>query len=135
MEDQRGEETHILTIPFPAQGHINPMLQLSKRLASKGLKVTLVTAESTPISIQGESLTSSIKIESIPDGFSVDAGVNVINFDEYIERFKDLASDGAPFFTQARRLMQFIIIFIKGHRKFLRRRIFGVIAFDAAAWD
>ncbi|KAJ0093006.1 hypothetical protein Patl1_26893 [Pistacia atlantica] len=88
MEDQRGEETHILTIPFPAQGHINPMLQLSKRLASKGLKVTLVTAESNPISIQGENLTSSIKIESIPDGFSVDAGVNVRNFDEYIERFK-----------------------------------------------
>ncbi|KAJ0034753.1 hypothetical protein Pint_26259 [Pistacia integerrima] len=62
------------------------MLQLSKRLASKGLKVTLVTAESTPISIQGESLTSSIKIEPIPDGFAVDAGVKVRSFDEYIEQ-------------------------------------------------
>lgn len=40
-----GEEgkVHILVIPFPdEQGHINPILQFSKRLAFKGLKVTLL---------------------------------------------------------------------------------------------
>jgi hypothetical protein len=34
---------HVLVLPFPTQGHINPMLQFSKRLASKGVKVTLAT--------------------------------------------------------------------------------------------
>ncbi|CAK9147457.1 unnamed protein product [Ilex paraguariensis] len=58
--------THVLVVPFPVQGHINPMLQFSKRLASKGLRVTLVTIT---ISKSMESQTSSVKIESISDGF------------------------------------------------------------------
>lgn len=44
MEDV-GEEgkVHILVIPFPdGQGHINPILQFSKRLAFKGLKVSVL---------------------------------------------------------------------------------------------
>ncbi|KAI3996801.1 hypothetical protein MKX01_041101 [Papaver californicum] len=32
---------HVLVVPFPSQGHINPMLQFSKRLISKGLKITV----------------------------------------------------------------------------------------------
>ncbi|KAF2298333.1 hypothetical protein GH714_022401 [Hevea brasiliensis] len=36
-------KVHVLVIPYPVQGHINPMLQFSKRLVSKGVKVTLLT--------------------------------------------------------------------------------------------
>ncbi|PON58075.1 UDP-glucuronosyl/UDP-glucosyltransferase [Trema orientale] len=36
---------HVLLVCFPAQGHINPMLRLGKRLASKGLLVTFSTIE------------------------------------------------------------------------------------------
>ncbi|XP_044498150.1 mogroside IE synthase-like [Mangifera indica] len=86
MEEERGKETHILTIPIPAQGHVNPMLQLSKRLASKRLKVTLVTTTSSPLTIRDLAETSSIKIETISDGF--DALVTLENFDEYIECFR-----------------------------------------------
>ncbi|KAJ6973568.1 hypothetical protein NC653_033794 [Populus alba x Populus x berolinensis] len=32
-----------LVLSFPAQGHINPMLQFSKRLEHKGVKVTPIT--------------------------------------------------------------------------------------------
>ncbi|KAL0559928.1 hypothetical protein IC582_000311 [Cucumis melo] len=40
---EEGKVVHILVIPFPdEQGHINPILQFSKRLAFKGLKVTLL---------------------------------------------------------------------------------------------
>ncbi|CAN4104518.1 unnamed protein product [Withania somnifera] len=35
--------SHVLVLPFPLQGHINPMVQFSKRLASRGVKVTIVT--------------------------------------------------------------------------------------------
>ncbi|GLT33413.1 hypothetical protein SLA2020_080070 [Shorea laevis] len=55
--------SHVLVFPFPAQGHINPMLQFSKRLASKGLRVTLinVTTLAKPLQLP----TISINIESI----------------------------------------------------------------------
>ena len=39
-------ETHILVLTFAVQGPINPMLQFSKHLASKGLRVTLFTTTS-----------------------------------------------------------------------------------------
>ncbi|XP_044498709.1 mogroside IE synthase-like [Mangifera indica] len=86
MGEQKAKETHILTIPFPAQGHINPMLQLSKRLASKNLRVTLVTTTSSRFTIQGLAETSSIKIEPISDGF--ETGVTLQNANEYSKRFR-----------------------------------------------
>ncbi|CAM8947780.1 unnamed protein product [Rhodiola kirilowii] len=42
-EENRTSKPHILTLPYPSQGHINPLLHLSKRLASKGAKTTLAT--------------------------------------------------------------------------------------------
>ncbi|XP_068324812.1 putative UDP-glucose glucosyltransferase [Pyrus communis] len=36
---------HIFLVCFPAQGHINPMLRLGKRLASKGMLVSFSTTE------------------------------------------------------------------------------------------
>ncbi|WCJ17809.1 UDP-Glycosyltransferase superfamily protein [Euphorbia peplus] len=38
---------HVLLISFPGQGHVNPLLRLGKRLASKGLLVTFSTPEIT----------------------------------------------------------------------------------------
>lgn len=37
---------HLLLVSFPGQGHVNPLLRLGKRLASKGLLVTFTTPES-----------------------------------------------------------------------------------------
>ncbi|KAL4030929.1 hypothetical protein IC575_009184 [Cucumis melo] len=40
---ERDDRTpHILTVTYPSQGHINPMLQFSKRLQKRGFKITLV---------------------------------------------------------------------------------------------
>ncbi|OMO73984.1 UDP-glucuronosyl/UDP-glucosyltransferase [Corchorus capsularis] len=36
---------HVFLVSFPGQGHVNPLLRLGKRLASKGLLVTLSTTE------------------------------------------------------------------------------------------
>ncbi|KAK3007929.1 hypothetical protein RJ639_015012 [Escallonia herrerae] len=85
--DMGSIKTHALVLPFPVQGHINPMLQFSKRLASKGVKVTLVA---TTNSIQPPD--NSIDIEYIPDGSDQtdqkkDAG---------LERFKLVASRVLP---------------------------------------
>ncbi|XP_060669062.1 UDP-glycosyltransferase 74E2 [Ziziphus jujuba] len=46
MEKQEEIRGQVLVIPIPVQGHMNPMIQFSKRLVTrcKGLKVTLVAA-------------------------------------------------------------------------------------------
>ncbi|XP_003632087.1 mogroside IE synthase [Vitis vinifera] len=87
MERGRGVgETHVLVIPYPVQGHINPMLQFSKRLASKGLKVTLITTTPTNKSKQPQS--SSINMEHIPVGLQGEEE----SLDDYLERFKLIVS-------------------------------------------
>ncbi|CAN4104517.1 unnamed protein product [Withania somnifera] len=82
-------EAHVLLLPFPVQGHINPMVQFSKRLASRGvkeLKVTLVTINTVTNDMPKES--GSIKIECIPH----DEGPPR-NIDKFLEWFFTFASN------------------------------------------
>ena len=83
---RRVSETHIMVIPFPVQGHINPMLQFSKRLASKGLKVTFIST--TPTNKSQQSQFSSIDIAHIPVGLRGEEEI----LDDYFERFKLIVS-------------------------------------------
>ncbi|XP_060198908.1 7-deoxyloganetin glucosyltransferase-like [Lycium barbarum] len=65
---------HAVCIPFPAQGHINPMLKLAKLLHIRGFHITFVNTEFNhrrllksrgPYSLNG---LSSFRFQSIPDG-------------------------------------------------------------------
>ncbi|NP_001312766.1 7-deoxyloganetin glucosyltransferase-like [Nicotiana tabacum] len=65
---------HAVCIPYPAQGHINPMLKLAKILHHKGFHITFVNTEFNhrrllksrgPDSLKG---LSSFRFETIPDG-------------------------------------------------------------------
>ncbi|KAM7520780.1 hypothetical protein LguiB_019742 [Lonicera macranthoides] len=65
---------HAVCIPFPAQGHINPMLELAKLLYHKGFHITFVNTEFNhqrllksrgPQSLDG---LPSFRFETIPDG-------------------------------------------------------------------
>ncbi|KAL5703452.1 4-alpha-glucanotransferase [Ranunculus cassubicifolius] len=58
---------HVLLLPFPAQGHINPMIQFGKRLVSKGLRVTLAITVFLSKSMHIKGCT--VGIETISDGF------------------------------------------------------------------
>ncbi|KAJ8755363.1 hypothetical protein K2173_019161 [Erythroxylum novogranatense] len=78
-------KTHVFVFPFPIQGHINPMLQFSKRLASKGVKVTLLAATKTGESMLG--LTASINVEPVFDGYKEGDNPGI---DEYLNRFKEV---------------------------------------------
>ncbi|GAB4825849.1 hypothetical protein Ancab_008722 [Ancistrocladus abbreviatus] len=61
---------HVLLVAYPAQGHLNPMLQFGKRLASKGVKCTLVTTVFLSKTTHFDSAaSSSIEIDTISDGF------------------------------------------------------------------
>ncbi|CAN6477301.1 unnamed protein product [Victoria cruziana] len=67
---------HVLLIPYPAQGHVNPFTELSHRLSKLGLLVTLVHTEFRHAHIMAarrpEDLSSErsggIRLATIPDG-------------------------------------------------------------------
>ncbi|KAJ9146448.1 hypothetical protein P3X46_028715 [Hevea brasiliensis] len=68
------EKPHAVCIPYPAQGHINPMLKLAKLLHYKGFHITFVNTEYNhnrllksrgPDSLDG---LPSFQFRTIPDG-------------------------------------------------------------------
>ncbi|EOY22033.1 UDP-Glycosyltransferase superfamily protein [Theobroma cacao] len=68
---------HALVIPFPAQGHVAPLMKLSLQIAAHGVKVTFVNTEfihekimvSVPEKAEGRSL---ISLASLPDGLELE---------------------------------------------------------------
>ncbi|KAI9097876.1 hypothetical protein K1719_025647 [Acacia pycnantha] len=71
------EKPHALCIPYPAQGHINPMLKLAKLLHFRGFHITFVNTDFNhkrllksrgPTSLDG---LPSFRFETIPDGLPV----------------------------------------------------------------
>lgn len=53
MESVELEGKHVLILPFPAQqGHMNPLVQLAKRLAYKGLQPSLTSPVTQPNTCQ-----------------------------------------------------------------------------------
>ncbi|KAJ8619122.1 hypothetical protein MRB53_015308 [Persea americana] len=68
------EKPHAVCIPYPAQGHINPMLKLAKLLHFRGFHITFVNTEFNHrrlLKSRGpDSLTGleDFRFETIPDG-------------------------------------------------------------------
>jgi len=97
---------HILLISYPEQGHINPLLRLSKCLAAKGASVIFITTkkagkdiqivnniiEKSPTPIGDGSLT----FEFVDDGLEDDDPIRA-NLCGYIEQLKLF---GKPFLSQ-----------------------------------
>ncbi|XP_021762769.1 UDP-glycosyltransferase 74G1-like [Chenopodium quinoa] len=75
---KQAHKAHVLVFPFIGQGHVNPMLQFSKRLAFKGIKPTLITAQYIFKSMQTTTIETQfgppIQIRSISDGYDDDSG-------------------------------------------------------------
>jgi|UniRef100_A0A2N9JBD1 pathogen-inducible salicylic acid glucosyltransferase len=78
-------KTHILVLSHPVQGHINPMLQFSKRLASKGPRVTFVSTSSISESMQRHA-SHSMNFENISDGS--EESDNLESIDASVKRFQ-----------------------------------------------
>ncbi|GFP81625.1 UDP-glycosyltransferase 74e2 [Phtheirospermum japonicum] len=87
MENAKPEQQkpHCLILPFPLQGHINPMLQFSKRLKHKG--VTRVTIAVTRFFLKNAEHfpAASFPVETISDGFD-DGGADKVGPEEYYHR-------------------------------------------------
>ncbi|EOA37871.1 hypothetical protein CARUB_v10011467mg [Capsella rubella] len=69
-----GQKPHVVCVPFPAQGHINPMLKVAKLLYARGFHVTFVNTvynHNRLIRSRGPNALDglpSFQFESIPDG-------------------------------------------------------------------
>ncbi|KAG2715533.1 hypothetical protein I3760_03G082700 [Carya illinoinensis] len=64
---------HVLVIPFPAQGHIIPLLELSRHLVNHGFKITFVNTEYNHDRIMNaigvkDKIGDQIHMVTIPDG-------------------------------------------------------------------
>ncbi|KAL9457162.1 hypothetical protein AB3S75_006243 [Citrus x aurantiifolia] len=79
---------HCLVLTYPGQGHINPLLQFSRRLQHKGIKVTLVTTHFFYKSLHRDSSSSSsIPLEAISDGYDEGGYAQAESIEAYLERF------------------------------------------------
>ncbi|KDP27235.1 hypothetical protein JCGZ_19934 [Jatropha curcas] len=66
---------HVLVIPYPAQGHVNPLMHFSQRIANLGIKITFVNTDFVhkrvlSAIVDNDSVGSSpfVNLVSIPDG-------------------------------------------------------------------
>ncbi|XP_061368561.1 UDP-glycosyltransferase 74G1-like [Gastrolobium bilobum] len=76
---------HCLVLAYPAQGHINPMLQFSKLLQHEKVRVTLVTARSFCKNMQ--NVPASIALETISDGFDNGGVEEAGSYKAYLDCF------------------------------------------------
>ncbi|KAL0339885.1 UNVERIFIED_CONTAM: UDP-glucosyltransferase [Sesamum radiatum] len=86
------ERAHCLILPYPSQGHINPMLQFAKRLSHKRLKITLALTRFLLKTIKGLS-GGSISIGSISDGFDEGGRAQAKTQEEYLARFQQVGRE------------------------------------------
>lgn len=77
---------HVLLVSFPGQGHVNPLLRLGKRLASKGLLVTF----SAPESCGAEMKKANPKISNEPTPY----GRGMMRFDFFEDEWDHSKANG-----------------------------------------
>uniref|UniRef100_A0A0D9VL87 Glycosyltransferase n=1 Tax=Leersia perrieri TaxID=77586 RepID=A0A0D9VL87_9ORYZ len=72
-----GEKPHAVCLPYPAQGHITPMLNVAKLLHARGFDVTFVNTEynharlvrtHAAAAVSGDVVVPGFRFATIPDG-------------------------------------------------------------------
>ncbi|XP_065868082.1 phloretin 4'-O-glucosyltransferase-like [Euphorbia lathyris] len=81
--ENKEKKPHVLLVIFPGQGHINPALQLAKRLLSMGIHVTFSTSVGGERTISKTCIPPSLSFASFSDG-NDDAFKPVQNLEDYI---------------------------------------------------
>ncbi|KAL8536808.1 hypothetical protein ACS0TY_012108 [Phlomoides rotata] len=89
--EKKVANNHCLILPYPIQGHINPMIQFSKRLASKGIKIT-IAATKYLLKTTHDFPTGSVSVEAISDGFDEQTPTDK-DVQPYLERFRQVGTE------------------------------------------
>jgi N-hydroxythioamide S-beta-glucosyltransferase len=88
VQSTHNNNVHVLVIPYPAQGHISPLIQFAKRLVSKGIKTTFATTHYTVKSITAQN----IYVEPISDGFDESGFSQANDVELFLTSFKSNGS-------------------------------------------
>jgi pathogen-inducible salicylic acid glucosyltransferase len=88
--EKNGYRAHCLVLTYPAQGHINPMMEFCKRLQHKGVKVTFVITNFISKTMHKEA--SSIALETISDGYDEGGSAQAESIYAYEESFRRVGS-------------------------------------------
>ncbi|KAL1535403.1 UDP-glucosyltransferase 74F2 [Salvia divinorum] len=88
--ERKSTGAHILVIPYPSQGHLNPMLQFCKRLLSKGARPTIVLTNFLSKSLRPQS--TSIPVATISDGFDDGGYTQSAGIDDYLTQMRRAGS-------------------------------------------
>ncbi|KAL5794444.1 hypothetical protein ACOSP7_003038 [Xanthoceras sorbifolium] len=89
--EKKACKAHVLVLPYPSQGHINPMLQFAKRLVSKGIKATLATTVYLSKSMHVDP-ECSIAVETISDGYDETGLEDPASLAAYFDSFRTVGS-------------------------------------------
>lgn len=81
---------NVLLVPYPCQGHINPMLHFAKRLASKAVPATLVVTRFIARTARFDA--GPVRVESISDGHDEGGLPSAASVDAYVERLESSGS-------------------------------------------
>ncbi|XP_015581232.1 UDP-glycosyltransferase 74F2 [Ricinus communis] len=90
--EQSSYKAHVLLLPYPGQGHINPMLHFSRRLLSKAIKTTLITSVFISKSMNFGSSIGSVDLDVISDGYDEGGFGDAGSIDDYLARLKTAGS-------------------------------------------
>ncbi|KAJ9174056.1 hypothetical protein P3X46_017128 [Hevea brasiliensis] len=82
--EEEAKTAHVLVVPFPGQGHLNPMLQFSRRLVSKGLHGTFVVTTYISRSKNLSSSTDPLRFDTISDGFDEGGSKQAASMEAYL---------------------------------------------------
>ncbi|WOL15785.1 hypothetical protein Cni_G24566 [Canna indica] len=66
-EGTSARRRHVALLPYPGRGHINPMLCLARRLAARGLLITVVLTEEWLSLLSRPPLPPAVRLRAIPD--------------------------------------------------------------------
>ncbi|KAK1436986.1 hypothetical protein QVD17_02770 [Tagetes erecta] len=80
---------HVLVISYPAQGHVNPMLEFCKRLVAKGIKTTFATTLSFSKSVTVDK-NNLIDFETYSDGFDNNAPGQIVAPDVFFPKLREV---------------------------------------------
>ncbi|KAH6795286.1 hypothetical protein C2S51_036272 [Perilla frutescens var. frutescens] len=94
MDKEETYKAHIMVLPHHGQGHMNPMVQFSKRLAAKGIKITVTTTLSNAKAMEEAASGDhgSINFESIYDDPFEGGVAGPGGFGGFLERFEAIGS-------------------------------------------
>nr|AYR16622.1 UDP-glucosyltransferase UGT74AV1 [Polygala tenuifolia] len=106
MDSNTVRKIHVVVVPYPSQGHINPMLQFCKQLTSLNLKQHKVEVEATlaitvfinhsyGAELQSSSVLSNfekIRIETISDGCDEGGFTEAKDVEDYLIRMEEAGS-------------------------------------------